>query len=304
MDIVCSIDNNYVQHCGVMLTSFFINNSNDKHTIHLLTEGLEPENIILIRTLVESFGCCFVYYMVDGQLLKDCPIRDTDHLTIATYYRLFIANILPKKLDKVLYLDCDIVINRSIEEFWDTSLDGYALAAVEELGCSAKDVYDRLEYDSGYGYFNAGVLLINLSYWREHNQTLAFLDFISLNYGKLRAHDQDVLNALLHDKCLHVSCKWNVEEAFYHYSVLQRHGFKRELRNILRRPAILHYTWKPKPWDKSCKHPFRINYLVYLSIFSKRRLPLKQRLRGSWYRFTYCLLLFFNIKKRKYYKLE
>ena len=304
MDMECSIDDNYVQHCGAMLTSFFINNLEEKHTIHLLIEKLEPQNITLIRTLVESFGGCFSYYIVDRQLLENCPIKSTDHLTITTYYRLFIADILPNYINKVLYLDCDIVINGSIKELWYTSLDSYALAAVEELGCSAGDVYDRLGYSAEYGYFNAGVLLINLSYWRENNQTLAFLDFISLNYNKLRAHDQDVLNALFYDKCLHVSCKWNVEEAFYHYSVLQRHHFNRELRSILCHPVILHYTWKPKPWEESCRHPFKINYLYYLSIFRKERLPWRQRIKESWYRFTFCLLLVFNIKKQKYFKLE
>lgn len=59
MDIVCSIDDNYVQHCGAMLTSFFINNLEEKHTIHLLIEKLEPQNITLIRTLVESFWWLF-----------------------------------------------------------------------------------------------------------------------------------------------------------------------------------------------------------------------------------------------------
>lgn len=91
-------------------------------------------------------------------------------------------------------------------------------------------VFERLEYDAEYGYFNAGVLLVNLKYWRDNNLTNAFLEYMSSHSDKLKTHDQDVLNALLHDKCKHVSRKWNTEEAFYHYYVIkkwQKNEFKR-----------------------------------------------------------------------------
>lgn len=303
MDIVCSLDNNYVQHCCVMLTSFFENNKDEGHTIHLLTEGLTEDNREIIEKLVCSYNGRFCYYLVNSEVVASFPIKEDDHLTIATYYRLLIADILPLNVDKILYLDCDIVINASISELWNISLDGYALAAIEELGCSSPDVYDRLGYDKMYGYFNAGVLLVNLNYWRMNNLTERFLLYIAEHYEILKAHDQDVLNAVLHGQCLHISYKWNVEEAFYHYSVMKRLKHNRELRFILRHPKILHYTWKPKPWDLKCKHPFRINYYIYLQKFADSPLNFKQKFLARLDKYVFCVLLLINIRGHRCYKL-
>lgn len=303
MHLVCSIDNNYVQHCCVMLTSFFENNKGDGHSVHLLTEGLSEENRTCIQNLVESYNGSFSYYFVDHDILASFPIKEEDHLTIATYYRLFMADILPLNLDKVIYLDCDIVINDSVRELWDTSLSGYALAAIEEQGCSMPDVYKRLDYDAKYGYFNAGVLLVNLTYWREYSLTKKFFEYVAQNSMKLKSHDQDVLNALLHDKCLHVSYQWNVEEAFYHYSVIKRLNFCPELLFVLRHPKILHYTWKPKPWEPSCKHPFRINYFIYLQKLGKSTFSFKEKLLAYIDKYIFCFLLRIKMRGHQYYKL-
>ena len=151
MDIVCSIDNNYVQHCCVMLTSFFENNKEEGNVIHLLTEGITEDNKKTIEELIHAYKGEFCYYLVNSEIVASFPIKEGDHLTIATYYRLLMADILPQSIDKILYLDCDIIINDSITELWNTSLDGYAMAAIEELGCSLPDVYKRLGYDKKYG---------------------------------------------------------------------------------------------------------------------------------------------------------
>lgn len=307
MHIACSIDNNYVQHCCVMLASFFENNSEGNHSVHLLTEGLNEENKNLIKNLIVSYQGQFLYYVIDSDFLHTCPIKESDHLTIATYYRLFITNFLPENIDKVLYLDCDIVVNGSVKELWETDLRGYALAAVEEMGCSVPDVYERLGYDKSYGYFNAGVLLINLEYWRTENLMNSFISYITHNGTKLLAHDQDVLNGLLHAKCLHVSCKWNVEEAFYHYSVMKRFRSYRDFKKILRRPIILHYTWKPKPWDLSCRHPFRINYFIYMwKVFNEKGIPklsLWQKFVALKDKYIFCLLLRLGVTGHQFYRL-
>ena len=104
--------------------------------------------------------------------------------------------------------------------------DNFVVAAFEERGCCAEDVYERLDYDSKYGYFNAGVLLVNLDYWRTHNMTQAFIEYIEHNFEKLRAHDQDVLNAFFYDKSVHISLAWNVEFIFYYYGIIKKFDFK------------------------------------------------------------------------------
>lgn len=304
MNIVCAADSNYVQHCSVMLVSFFENNPGCDHTVYLLTEGLDADDLGFIQNLVHSYHGRFFYYLIDSKLLETCPIKVTDHLSIATYNRLFMAMLLPDHVDKVLYLDCDIIINQAIDELWETSLgNGYVVAAFEEMGCCLDDVYERLGFDAKYGYFNAGVLLVDLAYWRTHNMTQSFLEYIEHNFDKLKSHDQDVLNVFFHDKAVHIPLTWNVEFIFYFYSRIKSFNFNKELRYVLRHPKILHFTWKPKPWEPSCKHPFRINYYRYLRKIKRNPLPFGATLQAIWDKYYFCFLIKWKIKGHKNYKI-
>ena len=308
MDIVCTIDNNYVQQCCCMLVSFFENNKEGKHSVYILSEGMTLENQTIIKNLVESYQGTFFYYAVDPEEFASCSMKDMGYYTMAIYYRLLMAKLLPQDLDRVLYLDCDIVIDGSIKELWDTPLDGYALAAVDELNSSSPDVFERLEYDAKYGYFNAGVLLANLVYWRKHKLTDVFLHYLSAHADRLKTHDQDVLNALLHDKCKHVSQKWNTEEAFYHYYEIKkwRKRNEKEMKDILFHPVILHYSWKPKPWEKSCRHPLRLKYYMYLkktTLVPSYQMSFGDRLLARYDEFYFKLLLRLGIKGHRFYKL-
>lgn len=304
MDVVCAADNNYVEHCTVMLTSLFETNPGEDFTIHLLSDGMSDEGIASIEKAVRSFGGRFHAYRIDPEVLKRCPIKTTDHLSLATYNRLLMAELLPPEVDRALYLDCDIVIDGPLRELLETPLDGYALAAVEEMGCSLPDVYERLGYEPRYGYFNAGVLLVNLAYWRHIDSVKLFFDYIAANSDRIVAHDQDVLNALFHDKCLHLNCRWNAEEAFYHRSVLKRMGYDVQLRRTLRRPAVLHYTWKPKPWNPGCRHPFRIAYFRCLERVRGGTAWRLRYLRAFADRWIFRQVLRFGIRARIFYPLK
>ena len=67
---------------------------------------------------------------------------------------------------------------------------------------------------------------------------------MSSHSDKLKTHDQDVLNALLHDKCKHVSRKWNTEEAFYHYYVIKkwRKMNSKEMKKVLDKTDLIRYN--------------------------------------------------------------
>lgn len=116
------------------------------------------------------------------------------HLTVETYYRLFISDILPSDIDKVLWLDCDIIVAGDLKELWNEGISDSAVGVVPDFENNNVRVMNRLKYDAAYGYFNAGVLLINLKYWRRENIIPIFTNYISDHYENLYYHDQDVLN--------------------------------------------------------------------------------------------------------------
>jgi lipopolysaccharide biosynthesis glycosyltransferase len=278
MEIICATDNNFVQHCSIMLVSLLTNNKNVN--VHILTEGLSIENESIIRTEIENKGGKLSIYKVDSTILSHFPMpKDSNlsHISVATYYRLLITSVLPSTIQKIIYLDCDIIVRNSIEELWDTNLDGFAIAAVKQAGYI--DQCWRLKYPEKYGYFNAGVLLINLDYWRKNDISNKLVEYLVNNYDKVVYHDQDAMNSVLHDKCLELSCKWNMTTLYFDFSTLlmfdrDKNGkiindykaYKEILPAERKNPTVIHYVSKPKPWQKHCFSKWQLEYFKYAKL--------------------------------------
>lgn len=276
MNIVCATDDNFVQHCSIMLVSLLCNNR--EVDIYIMTEGLKAENQKIIEEEVVAKGGRVHFCQVDSTLIDNLPLSKAEglnHISKATYYRLLIADILPKEIDRVLYLDCDIIVNDSLEELWGIDMTGKAIAASPQIG-SGHDC-ERLGYPIEDGYFNAGVTMMNLAYCRDNGITEELLTYASVNHDKLRFNDQDVLNGVLHNRSIHILPQWNMTSACFVYELSKR-GDKRNgkvindyaaaKRNIRERgmnPCIVHYVSKPKPWSDNCVHPLYHLYYEYAS---------------------------------------
>lgn len=263
MNIVCASDDNYVQHCGVMLTSLFENNKGEEIHIYILTEGLSNVYKERLESIVSKYKGYFHYCQIDGSILEKCPVRKGDHVNIASYYRILVASVLPSNVYEVLYLDCDIVVRKSIKDLFSINIEDKALAAVDELSACYSDSFVRLQYPSSFGYFNAGVILINLKYWRDNNVEEKLLDYIKKNSARIIFHDQDTLNAVLYGQWCSLSPTWNMIEAFYRTNIEPNNL---EINALLKKPAILHYSGRWKPWDIVCRHPFKDEYFKYLAL--------------------------------------
>ena len=274
MTIVCATDDNFVQHCCVMLVSLLSNNSDV--TIYVLTEGLQPENEQVIKDEVAAKGGIVYFRNVDPAIIDRFPMPagvELAHISRATYYRLLIADLLPREVEKVLYLDCDIVVNGAIAELWRTPMDNYALAAIPQVGFGNEAV--RLGYPIAYGYFNAGVTLMNLRYFREQDVTRRLMEYIASHYHDIKYHDQDTLNAVLYKETLHLMPQWNMTSNIYApgYRGLADwqdghvvNDYSTQKANALRHkrhPIVLHFVSKPKPWNHGCTHPLAMLYYRY-----------------------------------------
>ena len=274
MNIVCATDDNFVQHCCIMLVSLLCNNKDVD--IYIMTEGLKEENRRIIEEEVAAKGGRIHFCLVDSNLIDNLPLSKAEglnHISKATYYRLLIADILPKDLDRVLYLDCDIIVNDSLDELWTINMTGKAIAASLQIGSGYE--CERLGYPIEDGYFNAGVTLMNLVFCRENNITAELLKYAMDNHDRLRFNDQDVLNGVLHDRSIHILPQWNMTSACYVYGIDKR-GDKRNgivindysaAKEIIRErgmsPCIVHYVSKPKPWSDNCVHPLYHLYYEY-----------------------------------------
>lgn len=254
-NIVCAIDDNYVPLCGIMLTSLFKSNPGCYFSVYVLTKGLKDVNKARLNSIFDrnqevchgEINIC----EIDDSVIKDVPVRLHSHFTITILYRFLTADILPQDVDRVLYLDCDILVRGDISELYDIDLTDMAIAACPEhdgeLGHMQEErvahYTDNLQYPRKYGYFNSGVMLINLEYWREHNVSKQLIDYLAKNYRICYLPDQDVLNAVLHKVKRFVPIKFNL---MTHLLLSNSDAIDFILQED---PVIVHYCTLCKPWD-------------------------------------------------------
>ena len=146
--IACNIDHNYVRHCAVTLVSLFENNPKETFTVHIIARELSETDRNILTALAGKYNNKACYYTPDAQMLEGFTIRAThNRLSLAAYYRCFLSALLPENIDRVLYLDCDIVILGDITPLWRTPLDAHTgVAVVEDTGCKELQRYEILQY--------------------------------------------------------------------------------------------------------------------------------------------------------------
>lgn len=262
--IACNINATYIQHCAVMLVSLCENNPNTYFHIHILSDDISQTDIDTLHDTVRKYRIHLIFYIENDDLLVKCPIAAQSHIARTTYYRCFLSSILPSEIDKILYLDCDLIIRGNIEELWNININQYAIACVQDMWSSKPQNYSRLKYEPEYSYFNAGVLLVNMSYWREHDIAGQAIQYITTYPERLLFNDQDVLNALLHDKKLFLPYRWNMQDGFFRRKRKISSNAWSELDKAIEDPTILHYTGSKKPWHYKSQHPYKREYFKYL----------------------------------------
>jgi lipopolysaccharide biosynthesis glycosyltransferase len=265
--IVCTIDDAYIQHCAVLLASLFVNYSDEHFSVYIITDLVESPNLTTLKQFLANYPHSYSIHTIDRSAIRNAPI--THHISLATYFRLFIPKILPSNLDRVLFLDVDMVIRNSIRSLWEIELEGYTHAAAIAAGMDDYPAHIGLPSDSLY--FNAGLMLINLQAWRELEVFERGCELIHQQPERLQWWDQDVLNILLHNAWKPINLTWNAQPFIYSdllnsdYPYCDRYS---QFNYIQARnnPTVVHFVGggSAKPWHYHCQHPFKQDYLTYL----------------------------------------
>ena len=296
LSIVCATDDNYAPYCGIMLTSVLENNKDRVVSAYVLVDKpLQAKQRKRFRKLSDKYGAEIVFIMVDKSFFEKFPLKgdinNIKHWSIVTYYRLYAEDLLPKNVNKVLYLDCDIIVNKSIGSLFDMDWKDYAVGAVPDMCTEWQEYYDRLRYDRSDGYFNAGVLFMNLDYWRSHDIGKKCVDYLASHYDRIFNNDQDVLNVVTRD------CKKNLPVSYNYQMQLRMPYFFKTFREEMKEdvlgtktPHIIHYAAELKPWmTKYYFYPFNAEWHKYKRLSPWRsirdKLPEKRAFSGFIKRF-------------------
>lgn len=277
LHIFFAINNNYTQHLCVTMTSILKNSTPlDKFYFYVLNKGdLTTTNKMIIESLkgIKSFEIEFIE--INNSLFQKCQLaKESPHITEETYYRYIIPQLKPN-LEKSLYLDCDLIVEDSLNLLWNTDLKDNYVGAVEEFWPGAKNYYKE-----NFGIncsFNAGVLLINHKKWIEDNisEKLFFNTEVINLQGKNKWVDQDVLNYIFKDKWFALEPKYNIQDYRFKDATNFTNYINLEYFLLSSYHTIIHYTGPQKPWlDTS--HPLWHRYWYYIKFTSFSYLLLTQ----------------------------
>ena len=246
--IACAINEAFVQHCAVLLTSLLEQHPTERINLYIIYNGVKAQSRHRLESyLKDAYQQAIHWIAMDATLVRRFPMQADDHVSYITYFRLFLASLLPPTVSKILFLDSDMIVERPLTTLWKTDINSYALAAVSNP--SRKKQLVRLHLPDSADYFNAGVLLLNLSFWRTRQIEKEFLAYLENYPARLQQHDQDVLNAVLWNRCLFLSETYNCIEHFA----------------TIKRPHIVHFAGRRKPWNIKSRHPYQPAYYRYLA---------------------------------------
>ncbi len=272
MNIVYAANDSYARHLGASMCSLFDRNRECRFiTVYVMSLGLSEDSIRNLNQIAKQYGRKLVITEM-GDLKERFYFEvDTGGYDISIMSRLFMGEILPQEIERVLYLDCDTIVAQSLKKLWDMELDGKLMGAVME-----PTIYEAVKESIGLQekdpYFNSGVLLVDLRQWRASNAQKRLLDFWEEKGGKLFASDQDVLNGALKGEILSLPPRYNFFTNYRYFSygdfIRRSPSYQTVTKNMFveakKHPAIIHYMGDERPWIAGNLNHYRKAYEFYL----------------------------------------
>lgn len=291
INVAFTIDNNYPIYTLLTINSILLNNKSDSdYTFWIIENDVTPKNKNFMTKYVEERNqkINFINVSMDNVDKGEHLFKNSmwaSHVTRIGNARILLPEILPKNVDKVLYMDSDTLVLSDLKELYDTDIKNYAAGMTR----NNSDVFDNKKEIRPY-YFNSGVILMNTNYWRKMNATKKMISY--LQNHELQLADQDTINAVLRWRIKKVDQKWNNQTA----------GLGRPLVPS-DNGGIIHYIGGLKPWMAQPNHSPEVK--LYYNYWNKSGLKRYQLTRFTILckYYTRSSKEFINVIKRKYIEL-
>lgn len=269
--VLYATDTNFWNHTYVSLYSLLVNNRDTGFDIRVLSEATNEEFFRNAELLRQMHGNVTIEWLpVNTDMFRDAPA--TARITMATYYRLLLDQLLPESVDRLLYLDGDTIIRGSLRPLLDLDVSNVALAGIADYIPTFKQPQlqphpTRLGLPDDL-YFNAGVLYINLAKWRELGTGKRAISYVLENLGdpvKLEHRDQDALNVACAGHWLPLGPTFNYANWSLDSQRLAdpRTAFAPGANVGENGPLIVHFTGAVKPWHGGTGNPYAAEYWHY-----------------------------------------
>lgn len=283
MQVVYSFDDNYAPQAGVSILSLLEHNKNiDNLNIYIIDNHISDYNKQLISDITSRYNRNVEYIELET-LTKG--LKCTTSFSVSAYGRIFIADVIAST-DRIIYIDCDTIINGSLEAMESFPMTDTLVAGVSD---TVNPYYRQLiglnQEDS---YICSGVVVINLDLWRKWNITRKCIDFINRFDGNPPHNDQGTINHVCRGHIGILPAQYDVMNPMFAFSAkklrklffLKQYYTQEELVSAITAPIIIHYTdeFYNRPWFSNCTHPLKRVWLdvFHASPWSKQELPMKK----------------------------
>ena len=263
LSIACAIDNSYLLPLVVMLESLKKHlRPNFRPVLYLIHTGIRPASLAILSSSIETHSI-----IPTVAQLSTAP-RDA-HFPREASFPLLLPEVLPATLERILFLDADMLVLEDLANLWETPLSGHVLAGAPDTAvplCSAPrgvKGWEALGIPAGAPYFNCGVLMIHLSRWREREVARRVQRYFETTREPIDFLHQEALNAVLWNDWKRLDARWNV--------LASRSGrsYDRTAAEVWRQPAIVHFAGRMKPWRAPIGGPFNAPYRKALAAVSQ-----------------------------------
>lgn len=268
INIVFACDNNYAQHTAVAMASILLNAKHpEKIKFFVICDEVNDDKKNKLRQTVADLGGAIKFFDIQNDHFANFYV--SGELSRTAYYRIDIPNIVDASVQKIIYLDCDLLVYDDIENLWNIDMQGKPLAAVPDFGimCSQrarkqKEKFIGLAQEKPY--FNSGLLIMDVAKWRENHFSEKVLEMAAQN--KFPHHDQDALNKIFMDEWVLLPLRWNVIPPVFNLflKILFNNECRSKAIEAKKNPAIFHYAGGYKPWEYEIHQGFNEKYYEYL----------------------------------------
>lgn len=293
MNILYASDDNFASIMGISILSLFENNKKVKDIqVYIINDEISEDNVKKIESIFREYERPLPKWKRVKSINEVLSMEVyEDRFAQTQYARLFLEEIIEETEERILYLDCDLIINDSIEELWNMELDG-------KVGAALADAFSSL-YRANIGLepndlmFNSGVMLIDMKQWREQHVGHQLRAFIRAHRGMVQQGDQGVLNAVLSKKVCLLSPKFNLVTNYAAFSyedmMIYRKPVsiysKEEIEGAKKEPCIIHYTSSfmvARPWEDGREHPYKSLWNDYKKLSPWREEIHKEKRMKRW----------------------
>ena len=267
MNLLLSANNAYLSPLKIMLTSFCETNRGEHHHIYFLYGNVDVDLLTSISSYFENhYDVTFIAKKINESDFKQFPV--SHHFSIETYYRFLVTDIIPPEENRVLWLDIDIIVKKSLYEFYYQDFEGKMVAVCKSINKNPETLLKRLGCPVGTVYFNAGVILFNLELIRRNYKVGDFFSYFASHKENITWLDQDILNGVF---ALQTK---NHDYRRYNYQMFSDDCLqKAELEYIENNTAIIHYIGAKKPWHSGYHNPCKKYWRKYASLYEKKKNP-------------------------------